>query len=54
MLKNQPKEKTPSFRGERVEYFQMQAVHSPISISKILAHKINGGVRELLKSVMHN
>lgn len=50
MLKNQSKEKTLSFQGKLVEYFQMQ----PISIWKILAHKINGGVGELLKSVMHN
>ena len=26
------KKKTPSFQGERVEYFQMQSVQSPISI----------------------
>ena len=54
MLKDQPKEKTLSFLGKRVEYFQMQPLQSPISIWKNLAHKINGGVRELLKSVMHN
>lgn len=32
MLTNPPKEKTLSFQGERVEYFQMQPVQSPISI----------------------
>ena len=54
MLKNQSKEKTLSFQGKLVEYFQMQPLQSPISIWKVLAHKINGGVGELLKSVMHN